>query len=117
MFGFGIYYDGRNALGGHYKPRHALTYDDAGGLKYLYRTNNYVYENLDPNVVLMVPASFLPTFAIPVFPGGGGRIYPDPTGISGAYVPRRNAGLIPGLPITSSAVSYTHLTLPTICSV
>ena len=102
LFGFGIYYDGRNALGGHYKPRHALTYDDAGGLKYLYRTNNYVYENLDPNVVLMVPASFLPTFAIPVFPGGGGRIYPDPTGISGAYVPRRNAGLIPGLPITSS---------------
>ena len=50
----------------------------------------------------MVPANFLPTFAIPVFPGGGGRIYPDPTGIQGSYVPRRNAGLIPDLPITSS---------------
>ena len=102
LFGFGVYYDGKNAMGGHYEPRHALTYDDAGGLKYLYRTNNYVYEGLDPNVVLMVPANFLPTFAIPVFPGGGGRIYPDPTGIQGSYVPRRNAGLIPGLPITSS---------------
>ncbi len=102
LFGFGVYYDGRNAMGGHYQPRHALTYDDAGGLKYLYRTNNYVYEGLDPNVVLMTPANFLPTFAIPVFPGGSGRVYPDPTGISGAFVPRRNAGLIPGLPITSS---------------
>jgi hypothetical protein len=102
LFGFGVYYDGKNAMGGHYQPRHALTYDDAGGLKYLYRTNNYVYEGLDPNVVLMTPANFLPTFAIPVFPGGSGRIYPDPTGISGAFVPRRNAGLIPGLPITSS---------------
>ena len=38
LFGFGVYYDGKNAMGGHYQPRHALTYDDAGGLKYLYRT-------------------------------------------------------------------------------
>ena len=102
LFGFGVYYDGKNAMGGQYQPRHALTYDDAGGLKYLYRTNNYVYEGLDPNVVLMTPANFLPTWAIPVFPNGSGRIFPDPTGISGAFVPRRNAGIIPGLPITSS---------------
>ena len=101
VFGFGVYYDGENAIGGANNPRHALTYDDAGGLKYLYRTNNYVYEGLDPNVVLMIPANFLPTFAIPVFPGGVSRIYPDPSGISGAYIPRRNQGLIPGLPITS----------------
>ena len=102
LFGFGVYYDGQNAMGGQYQPRHALTYDDAGGLKYLYRTNNYVYEGLDPNVVLMTPANFLPTFAIPVLPGGSGRIFPDPSGISGAFIPRRNAGIIPGLPITSS---------------
>ena len=103
LFGFGIFYDKQNASDPLAKyDRHALTYDDAGGLKYLYRTNNYVYEGLDPNVVLVVPANFLPTYAIPVFPGGSARTYPDPTGISGAYIPRRNAGLIPGLPITSS---------------
>jgi len=101
LFGFGVYYDGLNAMGGQYKPRHALTYDDAGGLKYLYRTNNFVYEGLDPNVALILPANFLPTFAIPVFPNGSARVYPDPTGLSGAYIPRRNAGLIPGLPINS----------------
>ena len=103
LFGFGMFYDKQNASDPLAKyDRHALTYDDAGGLKYLYRTNNYVYEGLDPNVVLIVPANFLPTYAIPVYPGGSARTYPDPTGISGAYIPRRNAGLIPGLPITSS---------------
>ena len=101
LFGFGVYYDGLNALGGQYQPRHALTYDDAGGLKYLYRTNNFVYESLDPNVALILPANFLPTFAIPVFPNGSARVYPDPTGQSGAFIPRRNSGFIPGLPITS----------------
>ena len=101
LFGFGVYYDGLNAMGGQYQPRHALTYDDAGGLKYLYRTNNFVYEGLDPSVALIIPANFLPTFAIPVFPNGSARIYPDPTGLSGAYIPRRNAGIIPGLPINS----------------
>ena len=100
-FGFGVYYDGLNAMGGLHYPRHALTYDDAGGLKYLYRTNNFVYEGLDPNVALILPANFLPTFAIPVFPNGSARIFPDPTGLSGAYIPRRNAGIIPGLPINS----------------
>lgn len=103
LFGFGMFYDKQNASDPLAKyDRHALTYDDAGGLKYLYRTNNYVYEGLDPNVVLVIPANFLPTYAIPVYPGGSARTYPDPTGISGAYIPRRNAGLIPGLPITSS---------------
>ena len=43
-FGFGIYYDGDNAMGGMYKPRHALTFDDAGGLKYLYNKQNVVME-------------------------------------------------------------------------
>jgi len=101
LFGFGVYYDHLNAIGGQIQPRHALTYDDAGGLKFLYKTNNFVYEGLDPNVALILPANFLPTFAIPVFPNGSARIYPDPTGTSGAYIPRRNSGFIPGLPITS----------------
>ena len=43
-FGFGIYYDGLNAMGGMYQPRHALTFDDAGGLKYLYNKDNVVME-------------------------------------------------------------------------
>ena len=44
VFGFGVYYDGMNAMGGMYRPRHALTYDDAGGLKYLYSTNTIAME-------------------------------------------------------------------------
>ena len=43
-FGFGIFYDGLNAMGGMYQPRHALTFDDAGGLKYLYSKDNVVME-------------------------------------------------------------------------
>ena len=34
LFNFGVYYDGMNSMGGQYSPRHALTYDDAGGLKF-----------------------------------------------------------------------------------
>jgi len=61
LFNFGVYYDGMNAMGGRYEPRHALTYDDAGALKYLYRTNNFVTELLhDPTVVAIRPAQFLP---------------------------------------------------------
>ena len=52
-------------------------------------------------MALILPANFLPTFAIPVFPNGSARMFPDPTGLTGAYIPRRNAGLIPGLPINS----------------
>ena len=44
QFNFGVYYDGMNAAGGHYKPRHALTLDDAGGLKYLYSSNTIAME-------------------------------------------------------------------------
>jgi hypothetical protein len=65
LFDFGVYYDGRNAMGGQYQPRHALTYDDAGGLKYLYNTNNIVWEDLYPQanggqVTLVEPATILP---------------------------------------------------------
>ena len=43
-FYFGVYYDGQNAMGGQYQPRHALTYDDAGGLKYLYSKDTIAME-------------------------------------------------------------------------
>ena len=58
-FNFGVYYDGRNAMGGQYQPRHALTYDDVGALKYMYRTNNFVYEDLDLSINLVEPPQFL----------------------------------------------------------
>ncbi|SVD53143.1 uncharacterized protein METZ01_LOCUS405997, partial [marine metagenome] len=41
LYDFGVYYNGLNAMGGKYEPRHTMTYDDAGGLRYLYRTNNF----------------------------------------------------------------------------
>ncbi len=47
LFNFGVYYDGLNSMGGLRESRHALTYDDAGGLKYLYKTNTYAWETLD----------------------------------------------------------------------
>ncbi len=65
LFDFGVYYDGKNAMGGQYQPRHALTYDDAGALKFLYNTNNIVWEDLYPQanggqVTLVEPAQILP---------------------------------------------------------
>ena len=59
LFNFGVYYSGLNAMGGQYQPRHALTYDDAGALKYLYRTNNFVYEDISTNVNVVTPPQFL----------------------------------------------------------
>ena len=101
LFEFGVYYDGGNAMGGSTSPRHALTYDDAGGLKYLYRTNNFVYETLDTNIVLVIPPQLLPMTAIPVFPGPTGRLWPDSLGGTQGFIPRRNAAIIPGLPTIS----------------
>jgi hypothetical protein len=101
LYDFGVYYNGLNAMGGKYEPRHALTYDDAGGLRYLYRTNNFVYETMPPNVVLVIPPQLLPDDAVPVFPGPTGRLFPDSLGGNQGFVPRRNSGLLPGLPITS----------------
>ena len=42
------------------QPRHTLTFDDAGGLRYLYRTNNLAVETLDVDVVLIAPANMNP---------------------------------------------------------
>ncbi|MST00770.1 MAG: hypothetical protein EXS29_05615 [Pedosphaera sp.] len=102
LYGFGVYYHKDNAVGGANEPRHTLTYDDAGGLKYLYRTNNFVYESLDPSVVLVTPTQFLPITAIPVFPGPTGRLFPDILGGNQGLIPRRNLpGLPPGIPTVS----------------
>lgn len=40
--------------------RHTLTFDDAGGLRYLYRTNNLAVETLDATVSLITPADMNP---------------------------------------------------------
>ena len=84
LFNFGVYYDGQNAMGGQFRPRHALTYDDAGGLKYLYQTNTYVYETLSSNVVLVEPATYLPPYLAIHFPRPDGRRFP--------IFPRRGVG-------------------------
>ena len=60
LFNFGVYYDKMNAMGGQYQPRHTLTLDDAGGLKYLYSTNTYAWEQMDGSVAQIYPAQFLP---------------------------------------------------------
>ena len=75
-YGFGVYYDGANAMGGHLEPRHALTYDDAGGLRYLYRTNTYAYEDLDLSVTLVEPAQFLSAVDAKHFATPSGRMFP-----------------------------------------
>jgi hypothetical protein len=76
LFNFGVYYDGLNAMGGQFRARHALTYDDAGGLKYLYATNNYIYEDLPGSVMLVEPAQFLPSHIATHFPSPSGRLFP-----------------------------------------
>ena len=93
LFGFGVY-DGKNAMGSHYEPRHALTYDDAGKMLMPHQQLR-LRSTQRGTLVPVIPAHL----CHPCFPGGGRfiRSHRD----SGSYV-RRNAGLIPGLPITSS---------------
>jgi len=101
LFSFGVYYDGMNAMGGQYKPRHALTYDDAGGLKYLYATNNFVFEMFSTNVVLIEPAQYLPSHIA--------KHYPHPSGRRLPIFPRRG---VPGS-IGATSVSNIISTLTT----
>ena len=100
IFGFGVFYDGLNAMGGMYKPRHALTYDDAGGLKYLYNTNTIAME-FNP-YTLIQPADYthpITQFGLPptgselinrgagVFPVRSGTIGGLPTAGGGLATP------------------------------
>jgi len=99
------------------QPRHTLTFDDAGGLRYLYRTNNIVYETLDASVTLVTPANMNPPtasvagtvppnspfltpqrrsisgFAIMVGPIGGGNVI-TPTPPSGGTLRQQPTGII-----------------------
>ncbi|MSU42321.1 MAG: hypothetical protein EXS28_11515, partial [Pedosphaera sp.] len=97
VFNFGVYYDANNAMGGQFSPRHALTYDDAGGLKYLYNKQNYIYEAVDiANVVLVQPAQYLPTYMQ--------TMLLNPTGQQFPFFPRQGVGggALPGaIPITT----------------
>jgi hypothetical protein len=91
LFNFGVYYDGKNAMGGQYKPRHALTYDDAGALKYLYRTNNFVVEDLDLAINLIIPANQLPDPVAQYFPNPQNNWTVDPIARLPHAFPRRQA--------------------------
>ena len=94
LFNFGVYYDGMNAMGGMYQPRHALTHDDAGGLKYLYSTNTIAME-YNP-YTLISPADFTAPVAQYGLPPSGSEIVNRAAGI----FPTRNGA---GLPNTFSS--------------
>ena len=103
-YSFGVFYDGMNAMGGMYQPRHALTYDDAGGLKYMYETNTVVME-FNP-YTLTIPADY--TYWLQGHPQLGqhsGSMLP-----SGSELYNRSQGIFParnaaGLP---AQYSSTH---------
>ena len=78
LFNFGVYYDGLNAMGGRFQPRHALTYDDAAGLKYLYSKNNIVHESLDlaGGVVMVEPPQYLPQHIQSLLANPSGKRFP-----------------------------------------
>ena len=94
LYNFGVYYDGMNAMGGMYQPRHALTHDDAGGLKYLYSTNTIAME-YNP-YTLISPADFTAPVAQYGLPPSGSEIVNRAAGI----FPTRNGA---GLPNTFSS--------------
>ncbi|MDG2213079.1 MAG: hypothetical protein P8M70_04560, partial [Verrucomicrobiota bacterium] len=97
LFHFGVYYDGANAMGGMYKPRHALTFDDAGGLKYLYSTNTIAME-FSP-YVLVAAADFTYPYSVSRYnlpPSSS----PLANRMAGVF-PTRNAG---GLPTVFSSI-------------
>ncbi|MBR89937.1 MAG: hypothetical protein CMO66_01505 [Verrucomicrobiales bacterium] len=101
-FNFGVYYDGMNAMGGQFRPRHALTYDDAGGFKYLYATNNYIFEDLAPSIVGIEPAQFLPTHIAPHYANPSGRVSP--------FFPRR--GRAAGILTPTNTITTTFAGFP-----
>ena len=101
LFNFGVYYDGYNAMGGRFQPRHALTYDDAGGLKYLYSRNTLIYEQLDTGggVTVIEPAQYLPTHMQ--------TLLPSPTGNRFPFFPRRGGGALPANFTSTSPIAGT----------
>ncbi len=96
-FAFGSFYHNDYAVGGQTEPRHTLTFDDAGGLKYLYRTNNFVFENLDPSVQIITAANVVPDALVSQFPSKSGSVF--------GLFPRRNTTAIASTPPTSSTIA------------
>lgn len=96
-FAFGSFYHNDYAVGGQTEPRHTLTFDDAGGLKYLYRTNNFVFENLDPSVQIIAAANVVPDALVSQFPSKSGSVF--------GLFPRRNTTAIASTPPTSSTLA------------
>lgn len=68
------------------KPRHTLTFDDAGGLRYLYRTNNIVWETYDGAITMIEAANMNPqptaTAQVPA-PPNSPFVSPSPRTITG----------------------------------
>ena len=91
LFNFGVYYSGMNAMGGMYQPRHALTHDDAGGLKYLYSTNTIAME-FSP-YALVSPADFTAPVSQYGLPPSGSEIVNRGLGI----FPSRNSAGVPAV--------------------
>tara|TARA_B100001123_G_scaffold444213_1_gene592363 strand:- start:2119 stop:8322 length:6204 start_codon:yes stop_codon:yes gene_type:complete len=108
IFGFGVFYDGLNAMGGMYKPRHALTYDDAGGLKYLYSTNTIAME-YNP-YTLIQPADYTHPVAGYGLPPTGSELFNRTAGV----FPVRSSTANPGasLPIGGGGGLATATTHP-----
>ena len=108
IFGFGVFYDGLNAMGGMYKPRHALTYDDAGGLKYLYSTNTIAME-YNP-FTLIQPADYTRPIAGFGLPPTGSELVNRGAGV----FPVRSSSANPGggLPIGAGGGLATATTHP-----
>ncbi len=97
LFNFGSFYHNDYAVGGQNSPRHTLTYDDAGGLKYLYRTNNYVFELLDGSVSVVTPSRFMPDNVASQFPSQSASVF--------GLFPRRNIAGTAVVAPTSSTIS------------
>ena len=97
LFNFGSFYHNDYAVGGQNSPRHTLTYDDAGGLKYLYRTNNYVFELLDGSVSVVTPSRFTPDNVASQFPSQSASVF--------GLFPRRNIAGTGVVAPTSSTIS------------
>ncbi len=97
-FTFGSFYHNDYAVGGQTEARHTLTFDDAGGLKYLYRTNNFVFEYLDGSVNVVTPANFTPAAVAAQFPSTSGSVF-------GLFPRRSIANNIAALAPTSSTIS------------
>ena len=94
------------------QPRHTLTFDDAGGLRYLYRTNNIIWESLDPAVTLVTPSNMNPP---PITSSG----LPPPVVPNQPFLtPQRRtiigvvaSGFVPTIPASSSTIRPANTTI------